>query len=107
MGTPGSVVTHVERRPFLPPMVKARLILLSVVVGEVGLIAAEVLPERRGSELPEDWEEDLLRCSSARMSSKETFKWGWLIGTSSRFSTKREAIAVVVGIEVGGVVVWW
>lgn len=35
-------------------MVKARLILLSVVVGEVGLMAAEVLPERRVSELPED-----------------------------------------------------
>lgn len=79
-------------------MVKARLILLSVVVAKVGLIAAEVLPERRVSELPEDWEEDLLRRSSARISSKETFKWGWLMGTSSRFSTKREAIAVAVEI---------
>ena len=73
-------------------MVKARLILLSVVVGEVGLMAAEVLPERRVSELPDDWDEDLLRCSSARMSSRETLRWGWLMGTSSRFSTKREAI---------------
>jgi hypothetical protein len=28
------------------------------------------------------------------MSSKETLRWGWLIGTSSRFSTKREAMVV-------------
>lgn len=56
-------------------MVKARLILLSVDVGEVGLlIAAEVLPDRRVSELPDDWEEERLRRSSARMSSKETLR---------------------------------
>lgn len=79
-------------------MVNARLILLSVEVGEVGLMAAEVLPERRVSELAEDWEEERLRRSSARMSSKETLRWGWLMGTSWRFSTKRDAIAVAVGI---------
>jgi hypothetical protein len=71
--TPWCLFTHVERRPFLPPIVKARLILLSVV-GEVGLMAAEVLPERRVSELSDDWDEDLLRRSSARMSSKETLR---------------------------------
>ena len=80
-------------------MVKARLILLSVV-GEVGIMAADVLPERRGSELPDDWDEDLFRRSSARMSSRETLRCGWLMGTSSRFSTKRDAI--VVAVEIGG-----
>lgn len=69
-----SLSAHDERRPFLPPMVKARLILLSVV-GVVGLMAAELLPDRRVSEPSnEDWEEDLLRRSSARMSSKETLR---------------------------------
>jgi hypothetical protein len=28
------------------------------------------------------------------MSSRETERWGWVMGTSSRFSTKREAIAI-------------
>jgi hypothetical protein len=69
-------------------------------VGKVGL-AAELLPDRRVSELSEDCEEDLLRPSSARMSSSETLRWGWLIGTSSRFSTNREAIVFVVYSEAG------
>ena len=74
IGAPWSLSAHDERRPFLPPMVNARLILLSVV-GVTGLIAAELLPDRRVSEPSnDDWEEDLLRCSSARMSSKETLR---------------------------------
>jgi hypothetical protein len=83
------------RRPFLLPRVKARLSLLSVAMGDVGL-GVELLPDLRVSELPDDWEDDLLRLSSARMSSSETLRWGWLIRTSWRFSTKREAIMLVV-----------
>jgi hypothetical protein len=74
-------------------------ILLSLV-GEVGLVAP-VLPDRRVPELSDDWEEDRFRTSSARMSSKETLRWGWLIGTSSRFSTKREAMVVDTGLAFG------
>lgn len=70
-----SAGVHDVRRPFLLPIVKARLSLLSVVVGDAGL-GVELLPDRRVSELPDDWEEDLLRLSSARMSSSETLRWG-------------------------------
>lgn len=67
-------IHHDVRRPFLLPRVNARLSLLSVV-GDVGL-GVELLPDRRGSELLDDWDEDLLRLSSARMSSSETLRWG-------------------------------
>jgi hypothetical protein len=70
-----STFIHEVRRPFLLPIVKARLSLLSVLMGDVGL-GVELLPDRRVSELPDDWEEDLLRLSSARMSSSETLRWG-------------------------------
>lgn len=87
---------HDARRPFLLPSVNARLrmalILLSLVV-DVGL-GFDSLPDRSVDELLDDSEEDLLRFSSARMSSKETLRCGWVMGTSSRFSTKREAITV-------------
>jgi hypothetical protein len=66
---------------------------LLALVGEVGDVGlkGESLPA-----LPDDEEVDLLRISSARMSSKETLRWGWVMGTSSRFSTKREAMAIVL-----------
>ncbi|KAH8629146.1 hypothetical protein IG631_16403 [Alternaria alternata] len=70
-----SAFIHEVRRPFLLPIVKALLSLLSVLMGDVGL-GVELLPDRRVSELPDDWEEDLLRLSSARMSSSETLRWG-------------------------------
>jgi hypothetical protein len=46
-------IHHDVRRPFLLPRVNARLSLLSVVVGDVGL-GVELLPDRRVSELPDD-----------------------------------------------------
>jgi hypothetical protein len=68
-------VHHDVRRPFLLPRVNARLSLLSVAMGDVGL-GVELLPDRRVSELPDDWDKDLLRLSSARISSSETLRWG-------------------------------
>lgn len=65
-----------SRRPFLLPSVKALLrmafILLSLV-GDVGL-GAESLPERVACDPSDDDEVDLLRPSSARMSSRETLR---------------------------------
>lgn len=47
------LIHHDVRRPFLLPRVNARLSLLSVAVGDVGL-GVELLPDRRGSELADD-----------------------------------------------------
>jgi hypothetical protein len=47
--------------------------ILPSLVGDVGL-CAESLPDRSVCELSEDCEVDLLRLSSARMSSKETLR---------------------------------
>jgi hypothetical protein len=63
------------RRPFLLPRVRALLLMESIllsIVGEVGF-DAESLPDRC-VELSDDWEVDLLRLSSARMSSRETLR---------------------------------
>lgn len=67
-----------ECRPFLLPRVNAlRLNMLALLssVGNLGLS----LPDRGvlDWELDEDEEDDRLRPSSARTSSKETFRWGW------------------------------
>lgn len=52
--TPHSWTTYDVRRPFLLPIVKALLILLSVVgdVGDAGVV--ELLADRRVSKLSED-----------------------------------------------------
>jgi hypothetical protein len=47
--------------------------ILPSLVGDVGLWA-ESLPDRSVCELSEDCEVDLLRLSSARMSSRETLR---------------------------------
>jgi hypothetical protein len=63
-------------RPFLLPRFKARLLrtfILLSLVGEVGL-GTDSLPDRVVCELSDDWEVDLLRLSSARMSSKDTLR---------------------------------
>ena len=64
-------------------------ILLSVV-GDAG----DVLPDRgdEDCELSEEWDPERLRFSSAKTSSRETLRCGWVMGTSSRFSTNLEAI---------------
>jgi hypothetical protein len=65
-----------ERRPFLLPRARALRRMVSILlalVGEVGDVGLE------GESLPalsDDEEVDLLRMSSARMSSKETLRWG-------------------------------
>jgi hypothetical protein len=61
------------------------------LVGDVGLVI-ESLPDRAVSEDPDV---DLLRPSSARMSSRDTLRWGCVMETSSRFSTKRD---IVMGV---------
>lgn len=68
------------RRSFLLPRVKALRLIESILlsaVGEDGLGVAS-LPDRRPEvcELSEEWEEERLRPSSARMSSSETLRWG-------------------------------
>jgi hypothetical protein len=69
-------------------------------VGEGGWAAS--LAERAVVvwELVEDCEAERLRPSSARMSSRETLRWGWVMGTSERFSTNLEAMVVAVEGEV-------
>jgi hypothetical protein len=52
-GCASDFIHHEVRRPFLLPRVKARLSLLSVAVGDVGL-GVELLSDRRGSELADD-----------------------------------------------------
>lgn len=64
------------RRPFLLPRVKALRLIESILlslVGDVGL-GAESLPDRPVRELSDDSDVDLLRPSSARMSSRETLR---------------------------------
>lgn len=60
------------------------------LVGDAGVV--ESLPDRAVSEDPDV---DLLRPSSARISSRDTLRWGCVMGTSSRFSTKRD---IVIGV---------
>lgn len=70
---------HVSRRIFLLPSIKVRLFNDPILlpwswVEDVGLAGLDVsLPVW---EPWEDWEADLLRPSSARMSSRETLRWG-------------------------------
>jgi hypothetical protein len=66
-----SLFIYEARRPFLLPRVKRRILL--GLVGNVGL-ALESLPDRFLYELFEESEVDLLRFSSARMSSSETLR---------------------------------
>ncbi len=56
-------------------------------VGEVLWLDVAELDEAVDEE-----ETERLRVSSARMSERETLRWGCEIGMSVRFSTKREAI---------------
>lgn len=95
---PQPPLTYDARRPFLDPRVKALRLIASILLGLVGDVGLPVdsLPDRALCELSDDCDVDLLRLSSARISSRETLRWGWVMGTSSRFSTKREDIAIVV-----------
>lgn len=94
-----SWLDHEVRRPFLLPRVKALLLMVSILlsaVGDAGLVGAS-LPERRPEvwELSEECDDERLRPSSAKMSSRETLRWGWVIGAVvSRFSTNRDAIVM-------------
>lgn len=106
--------SHVPRRTFLLPSVKARRRMdprwPSCWVGLDGLCALS-LPERPAlCEEVEDCEVDLFRPSSARMSSRLTLRWGCVFGTSSRFSTNLDAIVAGKVWVLGGVlwvVVMW
>ena len=65
-------------------------------VGEGGWAVSLAERAVRVWELVEDCEAERLRPSSARMSSRETLRWGCVMGTSERFSTNLEPMVDVV-----------
>jgi hypothetical protein len=88
---------HETRRTFLLPRLRAWRRMEPILLGWVGEGGwAASLAERAVLvwELVEDSEAERLRPSSARMSSRETLRWGWVMGTSERFSTNLEAMVL-------------